>query len=82
MHHSLVEYFKIWFNTPLAVILAMLVLVVPFLCGAWVWFPLTVSLTGLLWAWLRPGERRWAAILGGSPGAGAVPDVAGVSPFS
>lgn len=65
VHHSLVEYFKIWFNTPLAAMLAILVLVVPFLWGVG-WFPLTVSLSGLLWAWLRPGERRWAAVLGGT----------------
>lgn len=62
VHHSASEHFGLWFPPRLAGLLALLVLVAP---AAWRIgiLPLCFTLVGLMWRWMRPGERRWIGAL-------------------
>lgn len=62
VHHSATEHFGLWFPPRLAGLLALLLLVAP---AAWRIgvLPLSFTLIGLMWRWLRAGERRWIGTL-------------------
>jgi Tfp pilus assembly protein PilF len=65
VHHSLLEYLKLWFYGPLAGLLAMALLATPVLWHLGL-LPLTFTFLGLMWCWMKRAERGWAATLGGA----------------
>jgi Tfp pilus assembly protein PilF len=79
VHHSLLEYLKLWFYGPLAGLLALALLVTPVLWQLGL-LPLTFTVLGLMWCWMNQGERRWASVLGGALVAGPLL-VWGLSPL-
>jgi tetratricopeptide (TPR) repeat protein len=79
VHHSLLEYLKLWFYGPLAGILALALLATPVLWQLGL-LPLAFTFLGLMWCWMKRAERRWVSVLGGLLVAGPLL-VWGLSPL-
>ena len=64
LHHAMTESMAPWFPGRHAALCASLLFFVPILwrIGG---LPLGFLAAGLLWPWMRPGQRRWIGVLGG-----------------